>query len=88
LLRQITASLIAASLILTPALGVSAFAQTAAPAGAQEQPAQAMTPAPKPMKKKPSGQKMVQKMAKPTKPAPKAKAPPATDQGQQPSDQE
>jgi hypothetical protein len=79
LLKTFTASLIAATLILSP---IGAFAQTAAPApaGTDDQSAQPATPAPKAMAKKPkvkTAQKMAPKHAK----APKAKAP-GGDQGQ------
>jgi hypothetical protein len=88
LFKRFASTLISASLIFAPALGVSAFAQTAAPAGAADQQAQPITPAPKAMKKKPAPMKTAQKAPKHMKAAPKAKAPPASGQGDQPSDQE
>jgi hypothetical protein len=86
LLRRITASILAGSLILAPAFGLSAFAQTAAPApaGTEAQPAEPATPAPKMMKKKPGKLKTAQKAPK-RKLAPKPKAPAAGDPGQQPA---
>jgi hypothetical protein len=85
LFKRFTTALISASLIFTPALGASAFAQTAAPAGAEDQQAQPITPAPKAMKKKAAPVKTAQKAApKHAKAAPKAKAAPAGgDQGDQ-----
>ena len=85
MLKKFTASLIAASLILSP---LSAFAQTPAPApaGTDDQSAQPASPAPK-AKKKPV-KKAAHKMAPKHKKAAKAKAPAASDdQGEQPVQQ-
>ena len=88
LLKRFTASMIAASMLLAPALATSGFAQTTpapAPAGSEAQPAQPASPTPKMAKKKPANTKMAAK--KPAKKGGKGKAP-AGDQGQDPPEQQ
>jgi hypothetical protein len=91
---KFTASVIAASLMMAPMAGISAFAQTsaapapttAAPAAMQDQSAEPAGTPQKAMKKAQTPSKKLQKHAKLMKAKPKVKAPAGADQ--QPSAQD